>query len=357
MTIHLPGKQTKRHLPQSGFSLIEIMVGLVIGLLASLVVVRVFTFYEAQRGKTIGAADTQVNGNIAFFSVTRRLQMAGYGMMPAGKTTEGTTAMLECQNLVYKDISVSGIVPVVLTDGVSDTLTVRYGTAKTGGSYVTLNEAPVGNKLQLISNFGCEKNDIAYISYMGNCAMAKIKEDVVAPTPLEPRSFLDLVDDQAMQKGVAVKGARLACLGKWIEIAYSVNNNRLMGNAEAIAPEIVNIQAQYGISASPTSNTVTAWVDPTGAWAAPTVDDRKLIKAIHIAFVARNPQRNADVVTQPCSSLTAPNPTGLCAWTGSTTSPAPFIDLSADPDYGHYRYEVFEAIIPLRNVIWANSSF
>jgi type IV pilus assembly protein PilW len=155
----------------------------------------------------------------------------------------------------------------------------------------------------------------------------------------------------------AVVGANIACLGAWNEITYAVNNGELTRSGTPAVAGIVNLQAQYGVSATVNSNQITAWVDATGGtWAAPTVADRNRIKAVRIAVVARNAKMESGNVTAACSSLDSASPTGLCAWEGSLASPAPAINLSADANWQRYRYRVFETIIPLRNVIWARSA-
>jgi type IV pilus assembly protein PilW len=126
---------------------------------------------------------------------------------------------------------------------------------------------------------------------------------------------------------------------------------------------IVNIQAQYGISATANNNQVTSWVDASGAtWGAAALAlpanaaDRNRIKAIRIAVVARNAKIEPSAVSTACSSTTAANPTGLCAWDGSVFA-APAIDLSpGDANWAKYRYRVFETTIPLRNVIWSKDT-
>jgi type IV pilus assembly protein PilW len=120
---------------------------------------------------------------------------------------------------------------------------------------------------------------------------------------------------------------------------------------------IVNLQVQYGISAAANSNQVVQWVDATGGtWSAPTVADRNRIKSIRIAVVARNAKIETGNVTTACSSTTAAAPTGLCAWEGNVTSPAPVVDLSNGANWARYRYRVFETIIPLRNMIWSRDT-
>ncbi|MBU3990724.1 MAG: hypothetical protein KJ702_15590 [Gammaproteobacteria bacterium] len=50
-------------------------------------------------------------------------------------------------------------------------------------------------------------------------------------------------------------------------------------------------------------------------------------------------------------------PTGLCAWAGNGTSPAPTVNLSpGDANWNRYRYRVFETIAPLRNIVWSKDT-
>ena len=117
----------------------------------------------------------------------------------------------------------------------------------------------------------------------------------------------------------------LSYLGAWDTVTFAVNGGQLERNGIGVGSDIVNIQAQYGISVTEDSNIVAQWVDATGAtWAAPVLADRNRIKAVRIAVVARNGQPDAGSgnVTSPCSSLTGPAPTGLCSWEGTAASPA-----------------------------------
>lgn len=82
---------------------------------------------------------------------------------------------------------------------------------------------------------------------------------------------------------------------------------------------------------------------------------------MRVAIVARNPMRDAESVSEACvqpADLADPA-VGVCAWKNEAGSPAPVINLSdpADPnEWRHYRYRVFETIIPLRNVVWAREA-
>ena len=126
-------------------------------------------------------------------------------------------------------------------------------------------------------------------------------------------------------------------------------------DAVAIADGIVNMQVQYGISTTAQTREVSSWVNANGSWAAPSAADMGRIKALRVAVVARSQLKEKDPVTgieMTCANTSGTNTNGPCAWRDTTTSPAPTIDLSADPDWQRYRYRVYETIVPLRNVMW-----
>ncbi len=347
---------------QSGFTLVELMVGLTIGMLVAVIILQVLSVFEAQKRTTTGTADAQTNGSIALFKIGRELQLAGYPLMP------GSSPALKCTTTSYGATGITSLSPLSIVDGgggFSDMVTLRYGNAAMGGIPVAIT-AMAGSAATMDNNFGCNLGDITLVTNGTTCAVSTAA-GLVAGSGVTPSS-ITLADSTA-----AVAGANLACLGtQWHEVSYRVNGDNLerqdnvngvTANWEPNVAGIVSIQAQYGISAAgllPASanyNQIVQWVDATGAWVNPAVPvDRNRIKAIRIAVVARNAKMEAANVTAACSSTTSAAPTGLCAWAGSAASPAPAIDLTADTNWQRYRYRVFENIIPLRNVIWARSS-
>jgi type IV pilus assembly protein PilW len=350
---------------QTGFSLIELMVGLAIGLLATIVIIQVMSVFEAQRRTTTGSADAQTNGGIALYSIAREISMGGYPLLPI------TDSALECTtlNINAGATGITGITPISITEGVatstvnaSDSITIRYGTSLLGGAITqTTGSIVAPNGVTVGGNLGCAVNDITLIISGATCNMSSVD-----PTwdPAASTTSVKLMNTS----GGAVANANLACLGAWNEVTYAVNP--VTGNLDRTArvngvstttPSVVgvvNLQAQYGISATANSNQVTAWVNASGVtWAAPTIADRNRIKAIRIAVVARNAKQEPGAVATACSSITAAAPAGVCAWGGSVASPAPAIDLSpGDANWARYRYRVYETIIPLRNVIWAKDT-
>jgi type IV pilus assembly protein PilW len=337
---------------QAGFTLIEIMVGLVLGLLVALVVTQVLSIFESQKRSTTGTADAQTNGSIGLYNIGRELQLAGYPLMPTG--IAGTAdSPLECTTVTYGATTITSITPVSITNGTSDTVIIRYGDSQSGGVPTTIG-AIVGNVVSVTNNFGCAVGNIAIVSNGATCALSSTT--AVTGTVAPMTVTLDNVTSAAV-------GGNLSCLGTWNTVTYAVNNGNLERNGVPVVAGVVNLQAQYGISTTANSNQVTQWVNATAAtgFATPTIADRNRIKAVRIAIIARNSKIERSAVTTACSSITAANPTGVCAWDATsanptTASPAPTVDLSADANWARYRYRVFETIIPLRNMVWSRET-
>ncbi|MDO8990888.1 MAG: PilW family protein [Sideroxyarcus sp.] len=379
----------------AGFTLVEIMVGLTIGMLASLVVMQVFSVFEAQKRATTGAADSTTNGSIALFKIGRDVNQAGYTLMPVSQTDSPLmcgTALNLVQPVEPISIDpavaaiVTGISPIIITDGAagaSDSILIRYGDSLRGGAVSIIQGAPAVNPVTLRSNFGCVLGDITIL--IDNSGINCDISSVVAPAPLPPPApvlgtptpatlvSLNAITNPTITPATAQNGS-LACLGGWHEVTYSVSAANILQRQDTGVPPalveptvdgIVSLQAQYGISANPSSNAVVQWVDAvngqaSGNWGnAMSRDERNRIKAVRIAVVARDAKMEPANVTNPCSSTTAPAPTGLCAWDATSVappiaSPAPTFSLAAaNANWQRYRYRVFETIFPIRSVIFA----
>jgi type IV pilus assembly protein PilW len=202
--------------PQAGFTLVELMVGMAIGLLATVVIIQVMSVFDAQRRSTTGSADAQTNGGIALHTISRDLQMAGYPLFPA------TDSPLECTTLTFGATGITSISPVTITNGaVSDSITIRYGTSPMGGvpSQITAT-GPVA----IGSTLGCSVGDISLVNTGPVCAMSSV-------TAVGSATTLTLQNNTG-----AVAGANLSCLGAWTEITYAVNAAILTGPSESTTP-------------------------------------------------------------------------------------------------------------------------
>ena len=352
------------NMSQKGFSLVEIMVGLVIGLLATLVIMQVFSVFEGQKRTTMGTADAQTNGSIALFTIQRDVQMAGFGL-PVFDTLNPP---LKCNPSPTVDhdsnaaTPVIGMFPLTVTDGgtaagASDSLAIRYsldGSTAKSGIVVKITEDLVGTVATVDNNLNCNDGDVVMVSVGTACAMTKVNDNNLAA---------DTTHITLLSATGASKDASLACMGNWSQFSYAVVNNQLQRNdassvtATPMVSDIVNMQVQYGISATANSNVVVNWVDASGGtWVTPTVANRNRIKALHIAVVARNGLLEKTNVTNECTTAQGTVNNGPCAWDDTGLDAAPKIDLSNDANWQQYRYRVYETIIPLRNMIWSKNT-
>ncbi|MEO6117586.1 MAG: prepilin-type N-terminal cleavage/methylation domain-containing protein, partial [Methylotenera sp.] len=260
---------TRSH--QDGFTLVEIMIGLVIGMLATLVIVQVMSVFETQKRSTTGTADAQTSGGIALYNVGRELKLAGYPLMPTGFPSVADSP-LECTSL-NGAADTTNITPVLITNGVaaagvsaSDTITIRYGNSLTGGIPRTIGAAPVGRAISVGNNFGCQNDDVVMITNGAACAMTRLAPETETPAAVTGTTTVNLMSTEIVP-AAAVAGADLSCIGTWNTITYAVVNGNLQRNGADSVAGIVNIQAQYGISTTVNDNQINAWVDATGIWA------------------------------------------------------------------------------------------
>ena len=62
-----------------GFSLVELMVGLVVGMIGVVIMMQIFSVSEGYKRTTTGGDDAQNNGAIALYGIQRDLRQAGQG--------------------------------------------------------------------------------------------------------------------------------------------------------------------------------------------------------------------------------------------------------------------------------------
>lgn len=356
------------NLRQEGFSLIELMVGLVIGLLATLVIMQVFAAFEGQKRSTSGSADAQTNGTIALMNLQSNIQMAGYGLpMPLADMDNSS---LECNAFADFDpdsnaatLNSTNLFPIQIQDGggaASDAITVRYSTTAAGAVPVAITDptnATSAQGLNVVNNIGCggertaaeyaniytNKFNLALITRGATCGFAEIDAQ---PSTVGGISKIRLKAVPAALGALAVND-RITCMGDWQDYAFDVVNNELRLNGRPIVSGVVKLQAQYGVSATASSNTGIVWVDAGAGtiWETPSVTNRNRIKAIRLALVLRNGLKEKTEVTTAAPVV----------WVDSGNAEVA-IDVSSLTDWKNYRYRVFGTTIPLRNMLWSREA-
>jgi type IV pilus assembly protein PilW len=361
---------------QRGVGLVETMVGLTLGLIMTLIITQVWGNFEAQKQRTISGASTQVNGIIAMTQMEQDLRSAGAGLADSAAfncvTTysyyaSGTTAISPIP--AYS----GNLAAVQITDGGTgpDTLTIKRSGDLLGALPATLTQTMPSSSAELNVNFttGFANGDVvlAVDPSTGNCTVMLLTQVQAAALKLQhnPGGTITYNPTVAYQTTNAwpaySSGAMIIRAGQLVSHTYSVaanqltltdRSNPLTTATSVLTGDVVDLQAQYGI-ANAGSQDVNAWVSATAAngWNTLTATKIKRIKAVRVAIVVRSPKKESSNVTGPCTDAagTVVNNNGPCVWADSE----PVANLSADADWKRYRYRVYQALIPLRNVIWA----
>ena len=369
------------HRAQAGFTLVELMVGIVIGLLASLAVTQVLVGAEGQKRTTSAASDAQINGALALDTVQRAVMPAGYGFtsMPA---LIGCTLTARFNGAAVPGFA-NQLVPVTILDGADGGPDgVRVLASGKNSFSVPLRVVGDGydpNKIALSQSFQVA----AAVGVQGPTANApgdllvaavdtSVPCEVFQATATPGGPFVPRADDQdgwnaaKFPERAWPDGSYLVNLGTPVDAVYGITDGSLRVRAlhlqsdgtpsydaapVELYPGIVQLQALYGKDTSaPADGTVDVWdaitpVDNAG-W-------RQVI-ALRVALLARSTQFEKEDVTaeQPVWNLGK-----AVAVTGADDCDgAKCLTIKIDhlPDWKRYRYRLFETIVPLRNMVWSS---
>lgn len=388
----------------AGFSLVEIMVGMVVGLITIVVIMQSFSAFEAQKRTTTSGSDTLENGLIALQAIESDARSAGYGLLtPNGLAcTSMNYYEADAANVIVASGVAARIAPVAISDGASDSIIFTAATSPIAGMPFKLNSdmatatatADIDNSVGFtieqdlflvaapIASPGtgavptpCTR--LGYASAIGAASPASYYNTSVdifptAGYPMNKGFVINIgsASGASDASGISPAGfvrnqyrVRFTSPSQYDLVVENVSHfpqTVLSTSAVALASNIVNMQVQYGVAPANTqpgvsSPSVNCWTDATGNacnsesgnWASPSAADIMRVKAIRIAVVARSPlQEKPSVAGGTCDATPA---SGVVSWPGG-----PAIDLSANANWRCHRYRVYQTIIPLRNVIWAN---
>jgi len=363
---------------QSGFTLIELMIGVVLGMLTVLVITQVTVQAESRKRTVSMGSDAQINGSLSLFALQRDLQMAGYGAAAApGALGCTVTGQYDASGEPFSFT----LAPVVISDGVDgapDSITVLQARKQSFSVPIpiTENHTQTGNYFVVDSSLGVAVNDVMIAvpkaqSGTTQCALFNVAADTSASNTTLSASRIPHVtgsSDYAKWNQSNVfptagyeSGSYLLNLGNMAQQTYSVDaNQNLTLTARSAAnglqasfelyPQIVNLQALYG------KDTGTDGVVDVYNTTAPTNSaEWGKVLTIRLVVVARSNQYEKEEVTPSApqwdvgASVTVEGET-LTDCHGSSQCIALKVD--GLTDWKHYRYKVYETIVPLRNVLW-----
>jgi type IV pilus assembly protein PilW len=343
-----------------GFSLIEIMVGLIIAMVGVVIMMETMLASEERSRTTNSGNDALTSGAVMMHVLQRDIKQAGFGLNSIDllgcslTTPSGVAVPLVPMRINSTLIPVPGADPSTNADLNTDTLLVFYGNdtgQPEGNNVVEIPSSGTRYKMQAPSAF--HVGDFVMV-YPDSCAASLAMQQVTAVD----------TDYVTVNGAVVTAASRLYNLGKNpVSRAYAIKGGSLLScdfmSADcrtfsaswvAASGNIVSLRASYGHDNSPQDGIVDVWdqTSPVNAcgWAGAA--------AVKFALVARSSQYETKLNAAGAREgdpVTTVAPT----WDGTADTPAVPIDLSADANWQYYRYKTFETVAPFRNVVWLGS--
>lgn len=372
-----------------GFTLIEILVAVAIGLIGILVMTQAYLVGENFNRATLGEGGAQTNGMLALFQIERDARMSGYGI--------ASTEALNCGELnwyyegAYSPNITAGstlarvtVAPVLIavTAGVPDRITVMYSNESERvlpAAVANINTA--ASELGMDGSQGYEVRDkvlLVSTSTAGRCAYGEVTVKVPATHRLtlgqEYNPKFNPVGWGSFPTGFGA-GDLLINLGTTGPVVrtYSINNGKLRvtddqlqsatgGTQLDLVDGIVDLRAQYGKDNGVDNGTLSApsytagdgRLDQYSNTTPANANDWTQVLSVRVAVLARIGNYERPTSGPNCDATTV-----MPTWAGSRkidgTPDAPFaaIDIATPTSQDRcYRYRVFETTVPLRNMIW-----
>jgi type IV pilus assembly protein PilW len=395
----------------SGFSLVEIMVGMVIGMLGIIVIMQVFALFEGQKRTTSGGAEAMNTGAIALSGLSDDIRQSGYGFI--------ATNLIGCDVVLRTGVTLKAMAPVTINsasipagDANTDTLVIAYGNSETlpeGNNIVLPVRDTTDFDVQASTSFlqndyviatpsnrSCTPANPAILNkatQIGSLTPATLKLSSAVTTSVTPGMLFDLGQSPTIHVYAVREGSLTMC-------DYMVNDCGNIANVTPtlnpsvwvpIAGNIVSLRAQYGqditnqVPSITSTNTgsmdgivdIYSQTSPADTGAVADACGWLRTLGIRLALVARSSQYEKTAVTTTAgaipsnypvwdgSTATANSPTWLGNLTGASANP---INVTVNPNgsaqimmpdftynWQHYRYKVFQTTLPIRNVTTAVS--
>ncbi|MDP4028238.1 MAG: PilW family protein [Gallionella sp.] len=284
----------------AGFSLVDVMVGMVIALLGTIVIFQVFSVSEGIKRTTTGAGNALQNGASALFSLERSLREGGYGIFSS-------------TNLAPLPADPTGTAPVTITPGAanaSDSIVINYRQSWDFGSFPP--------------------------------------DPVVFASAVPPALTVETItiDAQAQLVSSTIPDPTPGGGTPYATCTPSLNCLPLAGTTtNVISDGIVLLKAEYGTDANGDG------VINANEWSQAAPANMLTVYAVRLVLVARSAQPEKPSVTGgTCDTTTTPP-----IWIDSTALPLDLsgnVGLAPGDDWKCYRYKTFETTVPLRNVVW-----
>lgn len=368
------------HTPAHGFTLVELMVGMALALITTVIIAQVVVNAEGQRRTTSSGSDAQVNGSVGLYTVSRDVQGAGYGLI-SHSAALGCPITAKYGSAATLALTLAPATITVNANGVPTLRTFSSGRSSFSVPMVVkANHAAVDTSFTVNSSTGVSNGDtmmaipgtwsssnwctVFQVAGSGaNVLSSTVVPNVTVTAGWNPASTASLMPTT----GYPADTSYLVNLGSIVLREYTVASENLVmrelqatgtwGADQVLASGIVAMRVMYGKDTSAPKDGVVDQFDTTTPT---TADDWSRVLSVRIAVVARSEIREKvevtiadpvwDVGTATTVSGTAACSTGSSRQCLTLTIPKPN---ATDTEWQHYRYKVYDTVVPLRNVVWS----
>lgn len=268
------------------------------------------------------------------------------------------------------------------TGATSTTVTMEVGAlggVQQGDLVVVAQNATTCNVVEVTNNLNSDRRTFDFTggnythSYTGAANTAPRYNDPGGLLVTSPTGHVYVLGPRPQRRIWQIRNNRTLAFANDLRWTDTVNNATGAAGADNlndftdVADNVVNLQAEYGLVATVTYagtaiSGCTAGTTPVWTAVALPATCQAFVWAVRVGLLARSDQfekawgvpANAGAAVAPQwagGSFTMANADGTADSFAAATLTAP----SKDPnDWRHYRYRVFESIIPLKNVMWAS---
>ncbi|HEX5126764.1 MAG TPA: PilW family protein [Rhodocyclaceae bacterium] len=380
---------------QNGLSLIEVMVGMAVAMLASLAVINAFSMSEANKRNTSGAGDAAQSGSMLSYYLSRTLEEAGSGLVNDG-ILDCPVTITNASTVVFPQAPATplaapfdlvpgnlAIAPVIIVDGASatpavspasDTIIVSAGRPVGSpqdypanyvnqlsltptpainfnpGDYLLTYSAlttglsvPACQIVRVASSFapgalGTALSGMANAKPIGAAPPSVVTLDAAygAPVPIDPPAIS--VRDLGSSPNIE------AIARSSSQSLMTVNLLNPTAGFTTITENVVAVRAIYGLDTTGTPKVVDTWVRATGPYAASillngTTASASILKqiiALRVAIIVRGSQKATGDAANSSVTLFSDQPTLTVTYPMTGTD-------------ANYQYQVYDVVVSLQN--------
>lgn len=338
-----------------GFTLIEIMVGLIIGMFVSLAAYSTLNYFNSTAKNSANYNNALQSSVVGMNVLASDIKNAGLGMHA------GDTVLCSRINMPFADGTVQydgvDIGPVLLDgSGASDVISVSYSDSIKSGAVSELLQLMTADNSDYLVNKGSNfaNGNVVIISDENNefpCTVATVT--AVANKITTPKGSLLSHGVPAYATPARYRvGSYVSLFSNFIWSEYSLNGsglslkNKLDDASYDLLDNVVGLRTQYGIT-NGTSNTVSTWVDPVGAdwgFGNVSIDNKSRIRAIRVSMLVRSGMPSEKLDGSCSTTNVLPEP-----WAGAAVA---FDGIDTVANWDCYKYKLLSEIIPVKNIIY-----